>query len=104
MHRFVWDLRYPPPDSLEHEYPISAIYHDTPRYPLGPAVLPGHYTVKFTVAGKSYSQPLVLKMDPRVKATQDELRQQFELEMKIADAMNRSYEVVQQVRGLRKQL
>ena len=35
MHRFVWDLHYAPPDSLEHEFPISAIVHDTPKYPLG---------------------------------------------------------------------
>src|SRR5208337_841376 len=41
MHRFVWDLHYPPPDALEHEYPMSAIYRDTPRYPIGPPVLPG---------------------------------------------------------------
>ena len=31
MHRFVWDAHHPPPASLEHDYPISAIYHDTPR-------------------------------------------------------------------------
>ncbi len=49
MHRFVWDLTYPAPDVLEHDYPISATYHDTPRYPLGAAVLPGKYTVKLTV-------------------------------------------------------
>jgi len=35
MHRFVWNLHYAPPDALEHEFPISAIYRDTPRYPLG---------------------------------------------------------------------
>jgi len=104
MHRFVWDLRYPSPDSLQHEYPISAIYRDTPRYPLGPAVLPGTYTVKLSAAGKSYTQQLTIKMDPRVKTTADGWRQQFELEMKIADAMNRSYSALQQVRGLRKQL
>ena len=38
---FVWDLTYPAPDVLAHDYPISAIYHDTPLYPLGAAVLPG---------------------------------------------------------------
>src|SRR5256886_1048984 len=104
MHRFVWDLHYPPPDSLEHEYPISAIYHDTPRTPLGPAILPGKYTVKLTVNGTSYTQPLFIKMDPRVQTTGDGLRQQFELEMKINEAMHRDYQTLQQVRSLRKQL
>ena len=31
MHRFIWDLRTPTPGSVQHEYPISAIVHDTPR-------------------------------------------------------------------------
>jgi len=104
MHRFVWDLHYPPPDALEHEYPMSAIYHDTPRYPLGPAVLPGRYTVKLTVNGKTYSQPLDVKMDPRVKTSFAGLRQQFDLETQIAAVMHRDYQAVQQVRGLRDQM
>ena len=104
MHRFVWDLHYPPPDSLEHEYPISAIYHDTPRTPLGPTVMPGKYSVKLTVNGTTYTQPLMIKMDPRVMTTQGGLRQQFELETKINEAMRRDYETLQQVRSLRRQL
>jgi hypothetical protein len=104
MHRFVWDLHYPPPNSLEHEYPISAIYHDTPRYPLGPSVLPGRYTVKLTVNGHSYTQALTIKMDPRVKTSQEGLRRQFELGSNIADAMARDYKALQQVKGLRQQL
>ncbi|MGB6555744.1 MAG: hypothetical protein WBE78_19780, partial [Candidatus Binataceae bacterium] len=51
MHRFVWDLRLPPPGTTQHEYPISAVPHDTPRYPVGPAILPGKYEVRLTVAG-----------------------------------------------------
>jgi hypothetical protein len=60
MHRWIWDLRPMPP----------------PR-PAGggggfggrgvAAVLPGTYTVRLTVEGKSYVQPLVVKMDPRTK-------------------------------------
>jgi photosystem II stability/assembly factor-like uncharacterized protein len=89
MHRFIWDLTYPEPDVLEHEYPISAIYHDTPRYPLGAAVLPGQYKVVLTVGGKSYTQPLGVRMDPRVKTSPEDLRRQFELDRKIADAFTR---------------
>jgi photosystem II stability/assembly factor-like uncharacterized protein len=104
MHRFVWDLHYPPPESVEHEYPISAIYHDTPRYPLGPAVLPGEYTVRLTVGGKSYSQPLTVKTDPRLKTPLEGLRQQLELESNIVQSMNVDYEALQQVRSLREEL
>jgi len=104
MHRFVWNLRYPLPDSLRREYPISAIHRDTPRYPLGPAVLPGQYTIKLTVDGRSYTQPLIVKMDPRVKSSMDDLRRQFELETNIATAMRRDYQALRQVRSLRRQL
>ena len=101
MHRFVWDLRFPPPDSLEHDYPISAIYGDTPRYPLGPAVVPGTYTIKMTVGGETQSKPLIIKIDPRVKVSSADLNQQFALEMTIVDAMHRDYVALMQVRSLR---
>ncbi len=104
MHRFMWDLHYPAPDVLEHEYPISAIDHDTPRYPLGAAALPGQYNVSLAVDGERYTQPLHLRMDPRVKTSPDDLRRQFDLDRKIADALHRDYEAVQQVRSLRAQL
>ena len=104
MHRFAWDLHYPPPDALQHEYPISAIYRDTPRYPLGPAVLPGQYTVRLTAGGKTFTQPLTVKMDPRVQTTPEDLARLFDLESRIVHAMHRDYEALQQVRALRKQL
>ncbi|MGA7191232.1 MAG: hypothetical protein WBY66_22245 [Candidatus Acidiferrales bacterium] len=103
-HRFVWDLRIQPPGAVHHQYPISAIVHDTPRYPLGPAVLPGNYTVKLDVGGQSYRQPLVVKMDPRVNAPTDELMQQFTLGSRICDAMNTTYNNLGMVRALRAQL
>jgi photosystem II stability/assembly factor-like uncharacterized protein len=103
-HRFVWDLRIPPPGSVRHEYPISAIVHDTPRYPLGPAVMPGTYTVKLEAAGQTLTQPIEIKMDPRVSTPTDELKQQFDLASRIWDAMNMTYANLGQVRSLRAQL
>ncbi len=104
MHRFVWDLHYPDPDVLERDFPISALYHDTPLYPQGAAVLPGKYTIKLTAEGKSYTQPLEIRMDPRVKTPQQDLQRLFDLDGKIADALHRDYVAIQQVRSLRSQL
>jgi photosystem II stability/assembly factor-like uncharacterized protein len=104
MRRFVWDLHYPPPPALRHEYPIAAIYRDTPREPRGPIAAPGLYTVKLTAAGRSYTQPLTLKMDPRIKTLPAGLIQQFTVATKISDAMRQDYEALAQVRQIRSQL
>ena len=104
FHRFVWDLHYPPPDAVDHEYPIAAIYRNTARSPLGPWALPGDYTVRLTAGGKSQAQPLKIEMDPRVAASAADLRSQFELATRITSAMHSDSEALQQVKALRQQL
>jgi hypothetical protein len=98
MHRFVWDLHYPPPPALSPNYPISAIDQDTWREPRGPVALPGRYELRLTVAGHTITRPLVVRMDPRVRATPAALAQQF------AAAMRRDYDALQAVRALRAQI
>jgi hypothetical protein len=66
--------------------------------------LPGNYTVRLTANGQQLTVPLSVKMDPRVTTSAEGLRQQFELEMKIADALNRDFDALQQVRQLRQQI
>ena len=97
MQRFVWDLRYAPPESLSHEYPISAIYGDTPREPLGVLVVPGQFTVRLTVDGQSVTQPLTVKMDPRVKTPAAALVQQFDYATLLTNLIHQSREGLQQV-------
>jgi photosystem II stability/assembly factor-like uncharacterized protein len=104
FHRFVWDLHYPPPDSLNHEFPISAIYGNTPELPLGAIALPGRYVIKVTANGKSQEQPLTLHMDPRIKTPATELRAQFEMETGAVRGMNESFKSLAQVRSVREQL
>jgi photosystem II stability/assembly factor-like uncharacterized protein len=104
MHRWVWDLRYPPPVSTTHEYPIAAVPHRTPRYPLGPLVLPGIYKIRLTVDGSSASAPLTVKMDPRVKVTQADLQKKFDLSLKLYSAVNESSEAVNQARSVHEQV
>jgi hypothetical protein len=94
MHRFVWDLRYPTPTALEHEYPISAVPRNTPQFPLGPRALPGTYTVRLTANGRTLTAPLTIAMDPRVTTSQAGLQQMFDLQMRLADMLTRSSEAV----------
>jgi len=103
-HRWVWNLRTAPPESVVHEFPISAIPHDTPRYPLGAGVLPGTYTVRLEADGQTIAHKFEVQMDPRVTATPPQLAAQFDLETKIIAAMNASFDSLQQVRSARDQL
>jgi hypothetical protein len=73
MHRWVWDLRATAPTATNYSYPIAAVPHRTPPVPQGPLVVPGTYTVRLTMGGKSETQSLLVKMDPRVHMSQAEL-------------------------------
>jgi photosystem II stability/assembly factor-like uncharacterized protein len=68
MHRWVWDLR-PTPQPPANRGGAGAGGGGGLGSLLGnrggAIVLPGAYTVKLTVGGRSYTQPLRLKPDPR---------------------------------------
>ncbi|HMF56021.1 MAG TPA: hypothetical protein VK619_06655, partial [Pyrinomonadaceae bacterium] len=86
MHRFVWDMHYAPVPGADAEYPISAVYRNTAPQPTSPWVMPGNYAVVLTANGRSYTEPLVIKMDPRVKIPTAYLARQFDLSKQLYDA------------------
>jgi photosystem II stability/assembly factor-like uncharacterized protein len=104
MHRWVWDLHYPAPTATRHQYPISAVPHDTPREPQGPHALPRDYTVRLTVDGKTFTAPLTVTMDPRVKTPPAGLQQMFNLETRLASLLTNTSEAVIQARSTREQV
>ena len=101
MNRAVWDLRYTPVLAFNHQYPMSALYGQTPAEPRGPLVAPGDYEVRLTVGGKTYRQPLRVTMDPRIKTPAQGIIEQRDLGVKISDAMNAAYQANQQVADVR---
>jgi photosystem II stability/assembly factor-like uncharacterized protein len=101
MNRFLWDLRYAPPSSLHHDYPISAVYGATPAQPEGALVPPGTYEVRLTVAGKTYRQPLTIALDPRVSTPQSALEAQFALEQKSTAATTLTFDLYHRATLLR---
>jgi len=104
MHRFVWNLHYAPPDALEHEFPIFAIYRDTPRYPLGAWVLPGAYTAKLSSGSWSFAKTFSAEIDPRIKTPSIALHKQFEMETGAVAGMNESFAALAHVKSVRSQL
>jgi hypothetical protein len=104
MHRWVWDMHYPQVPGVEPEYPIAAVPHNTAPQATGPWATPGQYTVVLTVNGKSYSQPLAIKMDPRVKTPLAGLEQQFKLSNELYTPLLTLSPAVEQAGDIRKQL
>jgi photosystem II stability/assembly factor-like uncharacterized protein len=94
MHRFVWDLHYALPKGVRTTY----------WGPAGPLAVPGNYIVKLTANGKSSTQPLAIKLDPRVKTPQDALVWQFELASGIAARLGEVSMAIQQIGDVRKQI
>ena len=94
MHRFVWNLRYALPRALRHGNGSGG----------GLWVVPGKYTVKLTLNGKTYSQPLTVREDPRVKVFIFSLRHQLEFAQQIESARVQVAEANHDIASLLKQL
>ena len=96
VNRFAWDLRLQGPTPLAGE--PGAEFRNR-----GPMVPPGAYQVRLTAEGKSYTTPLELKADPRVKASGDDLQKQSELGRKIVAQVSEVHEAVAAIREVRSQ-
>ena len=102
MHRFLWDIHYQPipgGGGGRGGLPIAAVPHDTRAGAVRPWAAPGPYTVKLTVDGKSYTQPLTLKMDPRVKTPALGLAQQFTLSKQLYDGIIDAQKTLEEMRA-----
>jgi len=96
-----WDLRYDAPPALVHSFEINANPGLTPASPEGPLAMPGVYTIRLTVDGRSYTQTVTVRNDPRSPATLADLRAQHELLMKIYNGLKQSREGFDQVQAMR---
>jgi photosystem II stability/assembly factor-like uncharacterized protein len=102
-HRVTWNMRYPTPPALFFDQSSGAVPEETPFVPEGPMALPGSYTVKMTVDGVSYTQPVLLKQDPRLDdspAAMDGMRRQLALSQQIITVISASKNAYEQGIGL----
>ena len=99
-NRFVWDLGYAPPPPLR--VPGGPIFEA--GRPLTPRAVPGHYSVRLTVDGKSDTQPLTITLDPRLAASPADLQRQLALMQQIGQALTEDHATFNRIAGLRQQL
>ena len=105
MHRAWWDLHFEPfpaPDIEDagDEGATGAVPHHTYPDVNAPWAPPGAYTVRLTGNGKSVTQPLTLRLDPRVKTPTDALTRLATLSREMYDGARAAREAYIQARAL----
>jgi hypothetical protein len=91
VNRFVWDLRYPGPWQASARGPGGN----------GPTAVPGTYTARLTAGDYTATQPLVVLADPRNTrdgVTLADLREQFEVGMRVRELVSDVNRLVARVR------
>jgi photosystem II stability/assembly factor-like uncharacterized protein len=97
MHRFVWDIHYASSTAATGRAGGR-------RGGGGPWATPGQYSAKLTVNGKSYTQPLLVEMDPRIKVTVADLQRQLATSQKAAAAQAEISRASAQAAGINRQI
>ena len=122
INRVNWDLRYPSVTELElrttpGSYPqiwtdprfvgkkTRPIYHwgtEPPRR--GSLAIPGTYTVKLTVDGQSFTEPLTVLKDPHSAGTEADIQKDVELWRSIDGDINTVAHMINQIEIARQQI
>jgi photosystem II stability/assembly factor-like uncharacterized protein len=98
MHRFVWDLRWSSSGAA------GDVEDEGFGAPPGPRAVPGTYQVKLTIDGKSFTQPLVVKMDPRSSASVKVLADQLRLGLEIFGEARKGHHTAAEITSVKKHL
>jgi photosystem II stability/assembly factor-like uncharacterized protein len=98
-NRFVWNLRGPDATKL----PDNKGRGGTADMLAAPRVPPGRYQVRLTVNGRSLTQAFDVARDPRVAASDGDLREQYAVARKAHALMSRIHDAVLRLRDARAQ-
>ncbi len=75
-----------------------------PEQQKGPMVAPGKYSIRLTVEGHAYTQPIEVLMDPRSPASESEIDSSVKLQLRIRDNISNVADMVNHLEWMRKQL
>ena len=98
LNRFVWDLRYPDAGAQPEK---TLLFGASLRGPMAP---PGRYTVSLEVDGRTVSQALEIRIDPRGSTTEADLKQQFDFLIRVRDRVTAAHETANRILAIQPQL
>ena len=122
INRVPWDLRYEAPRlvALRTDAPDNPHIWDEPRFrwkdsrpvlhwgieeaEVGPVVPVGKYSVRLTVDGQSFSQPLTILRDPHSPGSDADIAATVKLQLHVCDTISSITDTVNQIEWARKQL
>src|SRR5262249_25750395 len=98
VNRIAWALRYNAPDLIKHAK------WDGGNPKRGPLVLPGTYTLRLTVEGKTLTSQVVVQPDPRVQIPAAELEEQHRQVLALRGNISQLTTMVNSLRAVKSQL
>jgi hypothetical protein len=98
VQRAIWDLRHDPPRKAKP----AKLDFGWPDF--GPDALPGTYTLRLVVDGRTYTEQLTLDPDPRVRIAPADREAQLRFGLEVRDQISRLTRLIEDVRSLRRQV
>lgn len=96
LNCFLWDMRYPDATAVPGDPFSDGI--------TAPLAAPGTYQVRLTVGDTVQTQEFVLRPEPHLTATREDLLAQFELWLQIRDKLTETNEAIMRIRRIRQQV
>jgi hypothetical protein len=97
LNRATWNVEYQGPTT----FPGMVLWGATTS---GPAAPPGQYQARLTVDGRAQTQPFTVKRHPLRSATDADLKEQFDLAMRIRDKVSEANNAVILIRSVKQQV
>jgi hypothetical protein len=106
LNRFVWDLKYPGPETLDASLapPRNKPLAEPTDPPAGPTVVPGQYRVEMSLSSQTIAAEFSIVKDPRLSTTPEDYRRQFELVRELTASLGKLNASVNRIRRLKRRL
>jgi photosystem II stability/assembly factor-like uncharacterized protein len=96
LNRVVWNVRHDPVVPVPGLYVFGSLQ--------GRQALPGDYQIRLTVGGRAFTEPLTIRMDPRVTTPIADLQAQDDLARRVDERLAEIHRAVIRLRDVRTQV